>query len=224
MSAGAVDEGGGGGDDAAVTADDFHGFDQTSAAGHDILDHDEAFAGGDGEAAPQDKGALIIFLRENVGFAELAGDFVSGQDSAEGGGNHGVEIQTAQFVGECAADLRSGLRVAQQEGTLEKFAAVQAGAQDEMSAQERAGAVEEFKGFGLCHGKSGIDEGKAGFLAGEEFPGEGAVGLGTGSVRVVLVNGAAETRGFAQADGAGDDGVVEYFLEVIADVLDDGVG
>ena len=61
-------------------------------------------------------------------------------------------------------------------------------------------------------------------MAGEEFLREGAVGGCAGASGVVLEDGLAEAGGFAKADAAWDDGVVNGLGEVFADFLDDLLG
>ncbi len=61
-------------------------------------------------------------------------------------------------------------------------------------------------------------------MAAEEFLGEGAVGLGAGAGGVVIDDRFAEAGGFAEADAAGDDGFVDDFGEVFADLFNDLLG
>jgi hypothetical protein len=59
------------------------------------------------------------------------------------------------LCGERGADLFRDFGVTQKERALEKFAAVQAGAEDEMAVEEGAGLAEEIEEVALGHGKSG---------------------------------------------------------------------
>ena len=135
--------------------DDVDRFHEAATAGDHVLDHGEAFAGTDGEAAAKDKGASVVLFAENVGLAQLAGDFLSDQDAAEGGRDHGVERGAVEASGEGAADAFGHLGIAQEEGALEKLAAVQAGAEDEVAVEEGAGLAEKFEDVVLVNGKAG---------------------------------------------------------------------
>jgi hypothetical protein len=107
------------------------------------------------EAAAHDERAIVVFFGKDVRLAQLARDFLSDNDAAEGGGDDGVAVDAAELRGESGADLLGDLGVTQEEGALEKFAAVQAGTEDEVSVEKRAGLAEEVEKFGLGHGKSG---------------------------------------------------------------------
>ena len=126
-------------------------FHEASASGDHVFDDDELFAGFDFESAAHDESAVVVFLGEDVGFAELACDLLSDNDAAEGGGDDGVAVDGAELLGEGGADLLGDLGVAQQEGALEKFPAVQAGAEDKMAVEEGAGLAEEIEKFVLGH-------------------------------------------------------------------------
>jgi hypothetical protein len=66
-----------------------------------------------------------------------------------------VAIGVFPLVGKGAADAFGYLGVAQEEGALEKLAAVQAGAEDEVAVEEGAGLAEKFEDVVLIHGKGG---------------------------------------------------------------------
>ena len=149
----AVDQRRGGRDHTAVFFHDVDGFQEASAAGDDVFDDDEAFAGFDLEPAAQDECSLVVLFGKDMRLAQLAGDFLSDQDAAEGGGDDGVAVDAAELIGEGGADLLGDFRIAEEQRALEKFAAVQAGAQDEMSMQQRTGLAEEGEEVGLGHGK-----------------------------------------------------------------------
>jgi hypothetical protein len=155
LSAGAIDEARGGDHDPAVLFDDVDGLHESASAGDDVFDDDETFAGLDLETAAHDERAIVVFFGENVRLTQLARDFLSDNDAAEGGGDDGVAFDVAELRGESGADLLGDLGVTQEEGALEKLAAVQAGAEDEVSVEKRAGLAEEVEEFGLGHGKSG---------------------------------------------------------------------
>ena len=90
-----------------------------------------------------------------MGLAQLACDLLSDQDAAQGRGDHGVKLGAAELVGKGAADAFGHLGIAQEEGALEKLAAVQAGAEDEVAVEEGAGLAEKFEDVVLIHGKGG---------------------------------------------------------------------
>ena len=121
-----------------MRADDVDRFLNASAARDHVFGDNEAFALVDLESAPQSESAGFFFDKD-VAFAQRAPDFLADDDPAEGRGDHGVAIEVAQLICELLANLRRDPGVLKENGALEILAAVQAGAQNEMAVEQRAG-------------------------------------------------------------------------------------
>ena len=89
--------------------------------------------------------ATRLFLDEDVAFPKRPADFLSDNYAAESRGDDGIALKVAQFVREPAADFRRDGGVLEENRALEKLPAVQAGTQNEMTIQQRAGLAEERK-------------------------------------------------------------------------------
>jgi hypothetical protein len=102
---------------------------------------------------PPTQDELTFFLfGEDMGFSRLRAYFVANDDSTEGRGDHGSGVDPAQLIRESAADSGRNRRVLQQQGALEKLAAVQAAAQEEMTVEEGVRAAEKVEDLVGCHG------------------------------------------------------------------------
>ena len=137
----------GGDDDAAVVADDLDGFLNAAATCDDILGDDEALAGGDLKTPAQDESAVAVFFHKDVFFAQMAGDLLADDDTADGRGDDGGGFEGFELLGEHAADLGGDGGILQQQGALEKLATVKTAAKDEVPVEERAGFAEEIEDF-----------------------------------------------------------------------------
>jgi len=133
----AIHDRAGGHDDAAVIANDLNGLLDATAPGDDVFGDDEFLAGRDGEAA-EDESAIAVFFDEDVAFAEMAGDFLANNDASDGGRNDGGGIRCVrrELVGQQTANLGGDGSILQEQGTLEKLAAVQAGTKNEVSVEQ----------------------------------------------------------------------------------------
>jgi hypothetical protein len=116
----------------------------SSAARDDVFGYDEPLVRRDLKATPHDQ-ATGLFLRENMPLPERTPDFLSDNDSAQGGGDYSIALQVAQFVREAAANFRGDIGVLEKQGALEELPAVQAGAQHEMAIKQCAGLAEQRK-------------------------------------------------------------------------------
>jgi hypothetical protein len=94
------------------------------------------------ETAPQNQ-AAFVFLRKNVALPQGASHFLPNDDAAQGRRNDGIAFQPAEFISQLAANIRCDISVLKEQGTLEELPAVQAGAQDEMAVEQRAGLAKE---------------------------------------------------------------------------------
>ena len=127
---------------AAVRAHDIDGFLHAAAASDDIFGNDETLVRPDLKTAAQDQSARLLF-DEDMSFAQRSSNFLSNDDSAKGRGDNGVAFDVTQFVGQPSADVRGDVGVLKQDRALKELPAMQAGAQYEMTVQERAGFSEE---------------------------------------------------------------------------------
>lgn len=103
------------------------------------------------EVAAEGERASVVFFDEDVAEVEFAGDFVTDEDTAEGGGDYGVGREVRDEGSECGANALGNLRVLEEEGALKELAAVEAGAEDEMTVEECAGLAEEGEEFVGLH-------------------------------------------------------------------------
>jgi hypothetical protein len=147
LAVAAVYDGPGGCDDSAMVADDLNGFLDAATAGDDILGDNETLAGLDLKTPAEDESAGAVFFNEDVFFAQVAGNLLADDDSADSRRNNGRGLEGAELVGEQPADMRRHGGVLQKKRALEKLAAVQAAAQDEMPVEESAGFAEEVEDF-----------------------------------------------------------------------------
>lgn len=147
---GAIDEHGHGGDDAVMGAHDGDGFPHAAALGDDVFDEENFFTGRDFEAATEDEFAFLLF-HKNETQAKLACDFLADDESAHRGRDDGGGAEGPEFFRERAAEFFDDRHLLQREGALEKLAAVQPAAEDEVAFEERAGFAEKSKGFGVRH-------------------------------------------------------------------------
>lgn len=136
--AAAVDDDGDGDDPAAMGADDVDGFLDPSTAGHDIFGDNESLVRSNLESPAQDQAAARVFFRKNVAFPQGSSDFLADDYSTQGGGDDGVTIYVAQFLGEASANIGCNPWVLQDEGTLKELAAMQTGPQDKVPVEQRA--------------------------------------------------------------------------------------
>ncbi len=137
----------GGDDDAAVVADDLDGLLHTPAAGDDILGDDEALAGVDLKTPAQDESAVAVFFHKDVFFAQMAGDLLADDDTADGWGDDGCRFERFELFGEHSADLSGDGGILQQQGALKKLTTVKTATKDEVPVEECAGFAEEIEDF-----------------------------------------------------------------------------
>jgi hypothetical protein len=136
-SAAAVDDDSDAHDFAAVLPDDVDCFLHAAAAGDDVFGYDEAFVRRNLEAAPEDEAASFLFGKD-MAFAQGTSHFLPDNDSTESWRNDSIALNSAEFIGELAADARRDLGMLEEERTLEELPAVQARAEQEMSVEQRA--------------------------------------------------------------------------------------
>jgi hypothetical protein len=127
-----------------VRSHNVDGFLHPSAARDHILGHDEPFVRPNLESPSQHQPAGLL-LHENVSFPQGAPDFLTYDDSTQGGRDHRVAIDVPQFIREPGANIRRNSGVLQEQSALKKLPAMQARPQDEMSIEERARLTEKRK-------------------------------------------------------------------------------
>ena len=142
LSAAAIDDHTDARDRSTVLTHDVDCLLNASTARDHVLRDDKAFPGRDGEAAAQNQTAGVFF-NENVAFTKGATDFLTNDYSPQGGRDNRIALDLAQFVSQTAAHFRSYLGVLEQDGALKELAAVQAGAEDKMAVEKRAGFSKE---------------------------------------------------------------------------------
>ena len=147
---GAIDEHGDGGDGTLLGAHDVDGFLHAAALGDDVLEDEDFFAGRDFEPAAEDEFAFLLF-HKNETQAELARDFLADDEAAHRGCDDGGRAEGAEFFRKRAAEFFDDRHLLEREGALEKLAAVQPAAKDEVAFEERAGLAEKSECFGVRH-------------------------------------------------------------------------
>ena len=77
--------------------------------------------------------------------SKVACDFLAYDDSPDGWRNYGCRLELTKLLREQSADMRGHCGVLQQKRALEKLAAMQTRAENEVTLQEGAGLTEKFK-------------------------------------------------------------------------------
>ena len=131
-----------GGNDSAVRAHDIDRLLDAAAARHDILGHDKAFAFVDLESAPQNESAGFFFDK-NVTLTERSPNFLADDNSAKRRRDDCVAVEFAQSIGQHSANAGGDVGILKKQRALEILPAVQAGAQNEMAVEQRAGFAKE---------------------------------------------------------------------------------
>lgn len=147
LAAAAVHDRSCGDDDAAVVTDDLYGLLNPASARDDILGDEETLAGLDLKTTAEDESAGAVFFNEDVFFSQMARDFLADNDSADGRGDDSRRLESAQLFGKESADMGGHSGILQKKRALEKLAAMQSAAEDEMSVKKRAGFSEEIEDF-----------------------------------------------------------------------------
>jgi hypothetical protein len=133
-------------------ADDIESFLHASSFCDDVFDDENALAGSDFKSASQNQFALLFF-DEDEPAAELSGDFLSKDQPAHGGGDDGLGVERADWLGEGGAELLDDGHLLQGEGALKILAAMESASEDEMALEERAGFAEDAQHFVFGHGR-----------------------------------------------------------------------
>ncbi len=133
------DAGGG----AARLFHDFEALEDTAAAGDDVLDDEDALAGREGEAAAHHEYIVFLF-GEDVADLGLACDFLADHETAHRGREDRVELESeaAHLGDKQLGEAFHGVHALAHLGALEVVAAVQAGAEHEMTLEQSPGVLE----------------------------------------------------------------------------------
>ena len=115
-----------------VRADDLHGFFDTAALSDDVFNDKDAFAGRNLEAAAKGEFAFLLFDEDET-TAELAGDFLTDDEAAHRGRNHGGGGEGSNLLGKGMAEFFDNGHFLEGERALEELARMKAAAEDEMS-------------------------------------------------------------------------------------------
>jgi len=131
----------------------FNRFLDPPTFGDDILNDENFFAAIHLEAAPQDQFAVLL-LRKNKTQAKLPRHFLTDDQAADRGRDHGHGTEMAGFCCQCRAEFFDDGHLLQGEGALKELAAVQSAAENEMPFEQRAAVAENLENFILRHGWS----------------------------------------------------------------------
>jgi len=169
---GAIDDDGDPGNLSASVAGNGDGFLDTAALGDDVFDDQDFFARGKLEAATEDQAAFLL-LHENEADAELAGDFLTDDESSHRRGDHRGDPKVADLKGEGGAKTFDGRHVLKGEGALEELPTAEAAPEDEMAFEEGAGTAKDVEDISGRHGRRVKQPG----TGGDKAEDAGGVGL-----------------------------------------------
>ena len=88
-----------------MVADDLDSLLHPAAPGHDILGHNELFAGLDLKSSAEDQTAVAILFDKDAFLTDVAGHFLTDNDAADSGRNDGRCRKGAKLVCEEAANF-----------------------------------------------------------------------------------------------------------------------
>lgn len=129
-----------------------------TASRYDILRYNESLTRVNYKSATQHKTPISVFLSKDMPLAEMAGYFLADDNPAHCWRNDGFCIVGAELVRKHTAHARRYGRVLEQEGALEKLAAVKPATQDKVAMKQGAGLFEKIED--VLHG-NGFPEGYA---------------------------------------------------------------
>jgi hypothetical protein len=127
-----------------------------TAAGDDVFGDNHALAGTESEITAQHE-LVVFFFNEDETDAELASDLLADDESAHRRSKDGIARVRGEFRAEQFNQTRDLIHVLANLGTLEEVAAVETGAQDEVTSQEGLRITENLEDFflGRAHAASG---------------------------------------------------------------------
>ena len=116
------------------------------AGGDDVLDHQHPRARRNREAAPEPEDAVLALDEDRLG-AEPARRLVARHDAADRGRSDDVDRaeRRARLLGQRPAQPLGARRILEDEHLLQEDRRMQAGRQDEMAFEQRAGGAELVK-------------------------------------------------------------------------------
>jgi hypothetical protein len=130
-----------------MIAHDLNRFLHPAAPGYNVLGDQKLLARRDCKAAPKHEAARAILLREDMSFPEVAGDFLSDNDSPDSWRDYHRGLIFSELLCQQTAYARGDRGILQQERTLEKLSTMQPGAKHEVPAEQGSCAVEEIEDF-----------------------------------------------------------------------------
>lgn len=132
----------------AMLAALFEGFNDAATTGNDVLDDQHLFAGLEFEVAAQFE-LVVDFFEKYEAQAQLAGDFLADHQAAHCGADDGGGTVVFQVGDEELSHAGDFVHVLANLRALEEMGTVQAGAQEEVAAEERAAIAENLENFFL---------------------------------------------------------------------------
>ena len=148
ISGGAIHEHRAGDGNAAPRFDDVCAFNDAPAASYDIFRDEDFFARCDFKIAAQNE-FVVFFFRKNEAHAELAGDFLSDDQAAHRGREHGFDTEVFQLRQKEFDEAGNFVHVLANLRALKIVCAVQAATQDKMPGKECFAFFENIEDFVL---------------------------------------------------------------------------
>lgn len=142
----AVDQNGDAGGCGTAVADDGEAFIDATAAGDDVLDNKDAFAGSDFEVAAQFEAAVDLF-GENVALVGLPRHLLADHQASHCRGQNRVKREIADLLQQQFGEAGDEVHVLADLGALEKLWAVKTRAQDEVPVEEGSGLAKNVDDF-----------------------------------------------------------------------------
>src|SRR5690625_1798530 len=132
-----------------MLSDNVDRFLSPAAAGDDIFDHENPFAGSDFKTASENE-SVVLFFGENVSFSTLARNFLTDHEAADRRSENGFEFDAFKLLKKQFGEPFDFVEILADLRRLEKIFAVKSGSEDEMSFEERFGFAKNVENFGLC--------------------------------------------------------------------------
>lgn len=135
-----------------MLSNNINGFLHATALGDDVLHNQHLFARHELESSTEDQFTVLLFDEDKPN-AQLSCNFLTDDEPPHRGGNDGLNAEIAHLFSECRPQFFHRRHLFQRFGALEKLAAVQAAAENEMAFEQSAGFAEDMECFILCHAR-----------------------------------------------------------------------
>jgi hypothetical protein len=122
--------------------DDGQGFLNPPALGHDILDHQHPFPRLYLEASTEDESAFLLLHKDESG-SKLTGNFLTNHQTTHGRGNHRLDLQMANPVGERRTETLDDGHLLESERALEELTGMKSAPEYKVAVQQGPGLSEE---------------------------------------------------------------------------------